>query len=39
MSVGRLLAGIQARVVDDDGNDVKHGEPGEIWVKNPAVMK
>jgi len=37
-SVGRLLAGVQARIVDDDGNDVKHGETGEIWVKTPAVM-
>ena len=39
VSVGRLLAGIQARIVDDDGKDVKQGEPGEVWVKSPAVMK
>jgi 4-coumarate--CoA ligase len=27
------------RLVDDDGNDVPEGEPGELWVKGPNVTK
>lgn len=37
-SVGRLVPGMQARVVDDAGNDVPDGQTGEIWVKGPMVM-
>ncbi|MBA2933799.1 AMP-binding protein [Sphingomonas sp. CGMCC 1.13654] len=29
----------QHRVVDPDGKDCPPGEPGEIWVRGPAVMK
>lgn len=25
------------RLVDDDGNDVEEGKPGECWVKGPMV--
>ena len=28
----------QVRIVDDDGNPVPTGQPGEITIKNPAVM-
>lgn len=38
-SVGRLLPGASARFVDDDGKDMPAGEPGEIWLKGPEVMK
>lgn len=41
-SVGLLLPNLQARIVlDVDGNvtDVAEGEPGELWVKGPTVMK
>ncbi|MCP4869621.1 MAG: 4-coumarate--CoA ligase family protein [Proteobacteria bacterium] len=38
-SVGTLVAGTEARVVDDEGNDVEPGSPGEIWVRGPQVMK
>lgn len=23
----------------EDGNDVKEGEPGELWVRGPNIMK
>jgi len=36
-SVGRLLPGVEARLVDADGVDVLVGDPGEIWVRGPMV--
>jgi len=38
-SVGPLLPGVRARVVDNDGKDVSPGQQGEIWIKGPMVMK
>jgi 4-coumarate--CoA ligase len=43
-SVGLLLSSYQARLVADDSNDnaiidAEEGEPGELWVKGPTVMK
>ena len=35
-SIGRPLPGIELRVVDDDGDDVFVGDPGEIWVRGPT---
>ena len=29
----------QCRVVDDEGNEVPVGEPGELWVKTPIIMQ
>ncbi|MEU2909854.1 AMP-binding protein [Streptomyces massasporeus] len=38
--VGHLLPSTQARLVDPDtGQDVAVGEPGEVWVRGPQVMK
>ena len=38
--VGKLLPNVQARLVlDDDVTDAPMGEPGEIWVKGPNIMK
>jgi acyl-CoA synthetase (AMP-forming)/AMP-acid ligase II len=38
-SVGRLVAGTEARIVDPaSGEDVPDGEPGELWVRGPQVM-
>ena len=34
-SVGKEVFHILMRIVDDDGNDVQQGEPGEIIVKGP----
>jgi len=32
---GEPLAGVELRLVDDDGHDVALGEPGEIWTRGP----
>jgi crotonobetaine/carnitine-CoA ligase len=32
-SCGVVAPGLAVRLVDDDGNDVATGEPGELWVK------
>ncbi len=37
-SVGRLLAGIELRIVDDEGGDALVGDAGEIWVRGPNVF-
>ena len=37
-SVGRLAPGVEARIVDDDGNDCLVGDPGEIWVRGSMVF-
>ena len=38
--IGKLLPNAQARLVlDDDETDAPMGEPGEIWVKGPLIMK
>ncbi|HZA08959.1 long-chain fatty acid--CoA ligase [Mycobacterium sp.] len=38
-SIGTPIEGVQMRLVDDDGNEVGPGTPGEIQVKGPNVMK
>ncbi|MBX3258464.1 MAG: AMP-binding protein [Labilithrix sp.] len=39
-SIGGLVAGVEARVVGvESGEDVAPGEPGEVWVRGPIVMK
>lgn len=38
-SVSPLIPNMIARIVDDDGNDVEPGKPGEVWVKGPIVCK
>ncbi|GAC1409124.1 MAG: long-chain fatty acid--CoA ligase [Actinomycetota bacterium] len=38
-SCGRPIPNISIRVVDDQGNPVAPGEPGELCVKGPNVMK
>ena len=37
-SVGKEVFHVLLRIVDDDGNDVPQGEPGEIIVKGPTVF-
>jgi long-chain acyl-CoA synthetase len=38
-SIGRVVAGVEVRLVDDDGGDALAGDPGEIWVKGPNVFQ
>jgi 4-coumarate--CoA ligase len=39
-SVGVLLPNLELRLVAERGDhDVEDGQPGELWVRGPAVMK
>jgi long-chain acyl-CoA synthetase len=38
-SVGMPLPDVQLRLVDEQGRDVVHGDPGEIWVRGPNVFQ
>lgn len=38
-SVGTVIPGVDVRIVDAGGADVAPGEPGELWVRGPNVMK
>lgn len=38
-AIGRLMPGVEARVVDDDGGPMAPGEVGELWLKTPAAME
>ncbi|KIJ36336.1 hypothetical protein M422DRAFT_34299 [Sphaerobolus stellatus SS14] len=38
-TIGTLVSNVQARLVLDDETDAPEGEPGEIWIKGPNVMK
>lgn len=37
-SVGKVLDGVQVRLVDEHGDDALAGDAGEIWVKGPNVF-
>ncbi|EFE95021.1 Long-chain-fatty-acid--CoA ligase [Serratia odorifera] len=37
-SIGLPVPSTDVRLVDEHGNDVAPGEPGELWVKGPQVM-
>jgi long-chain acyl-CoA synthetase len=38
-SVGRPLPGLDIRLVDESGEDVDEGDPGEMWVRGPSVFE
>ena len=38
-SVSSLVGSTRARMVDDEGRDVRPGEEGELWVKGPQVTE
>jgi acyl-CoA synthetase (AMP-forming)/AMP-acid ligase II len=38
-SVGRVLPHVEIRIVGPAGQDVPPGQPGELWVRGPNVMK
>ena len=37
-SVGRPVPGVELRLLDDRGNDVRPGDPGEVVVRGPNVF-
>ncbi|MCL4409973.1 MAG: long-chain-fatty-acid--CoA ligase FadD [Gammaproteobacteria bacterium] len=37
-SIGIPLPSTDCKIVDEDGNELPMGEPGELWVKGPQVM-
>ena len=37
-SCGRPLDGVEVRLVDDEGNDVADGQPGELWARSAATF-
>jgi malonyl-CoA/methylmalonyl-CoA synthetase len=37
-SCGPVLPGMQLRIVNEAGDDVAEGEPGEIWIQGPSVF-
>ena len=38
-SVGKVLDGVQVRLVDEHGDDALQGDSGEVWVKGPNVFQ
>jgi len=38
-SIGRVVGGVDVRLVDEQGDDVLDGDAGEIWVRGPNVFK
>jgi long-chain acyl-CoA synthetase len=38
-SIGRVLPGVAVRLVDEHGNEVEDGDPGEIVVRGPNVFR
>ncbi|THH08651.1 hypothetical protein EW145_g2566 [Phellinidium pouzarii] len=38
-SIGVLFPNLEARLVTEDGREAGEGEPGELWIRGPTVMK
>jgi long-chain acyl-CoA synthetase len=38
-SVGKVLGGMEVRLVDESGHDALEGDAGEVWVKGPNVFQ
>jgi acyl-CoA synthetase (AMP-forming)/AMP-acid ligase II len=38
-SVGRVLPGVELRIVDETGRDVEPGATGELWARGPNITK
>jgi long-chain acyl-CoA synthetase len=38
-SIGLPLPRLEIRLVDEDGDEVEEGDPGEIWVRGPNVFQ
>lgn len=38
-SIGAPIPGVEVRLIDEDGDDVEEGDPGEIAVRGPNVFR
>lgn len=38
-SIGRVLPGVEVRLVDESGENTLRGDAGEIWVRGPNVFR
>ena len=38
-TIGVLLPNLEARLVLENGSDAREGEPGELWLRGPTIMK
>jgi len=38
-SCGKVLPGLELRIVDEDGRDRPTGEVGEVWIKGPNLFR
>ena len=38
-SIGKVLDGIEIRLVDEQGDDVLRGDSGEIWLRGPNIFQ
>ncbi|WP_417449656.1 long-chain-fatty-acid--CoA ligase [Kordiimonas sp.] len=36
---GIPIPGTEIRIVDDEGNEVPSGQPGELWIRGPQIMR
>ena len=37
-SCGRVLPGVEVRLLDDDGEEVPDGTPGELWARSNGIL-
>ena len=38
VNIGIPVRGVEIKIIDEDGEKVRQGEPGELWVRGPNVM-
>ncbi len=38
-SIGRVLPGVEVRLVDENGENALRGDAGEVWVRGPNVFR
>ncbi|WP_262689611.1 long-chain-fatty-acid--CoA ligase [Kordiimonas aestuarii] len=36
---GIPIPGTEIRIVDDEGNELPQGQPGELWIRGPQIMR
>ena len=38
-SIGPLIPNLEARLVIEDVQEAEPGQPGEVWLRGPTIMK